>query len=105
MSIIEQRRSERFSLEMSVEIRTSRTTFVGKVKDISETGMGLDNTFAIIEPGEKVAIDSEQHGTFHGKIQWKSMSGFGVEFDQQTRHSSTIRNLIKELRAAETEPG
>ena len=98
MSTFENRKSERYLLKIPVEVRTSSAVFSGWLKDISATGMGLDNSFVSVECGENIVVDSKEHGIFVGKVQWKTMNGFGLEFDDQTRNSMSTIKLIRSLK-------
>lgn len=98
MNGIENRRANRFDVNINAKLHTASAEFSGTITNISATGAGLGRTFVNLNNGERISIRTTEHGIFRGTIQWKSSSGFGVLFDAETQRSSNLRRFLRELR-------
>ena len=80
---IENIRSNRFDVTIQARLRTAHAEFHGTIDNISATGAGFQRSFVQLKTGERVAITTTECGVLCGIVQWRSSTGFGVQFDRK----------------------
>ena len=91
------RQSRRLDVNLPVSISHNNAQFLSTMKDVSFEGAGFKATFALLKPGGKINVDTGRFGHLSGILMWRSSTGFGIQFDGQTRRSKGLVEMIASL--------